>query len=162
MKPLQRGMESEHPQLFWLMPASTVMKSAWFLVALLGASGLCLLAQGNRAPSRRNPAPAPLLSADRSPRLETYGKLPLSFEANHGQADPRAMFLARGPDYTVFLRAAETVLTLRTPQQEPHPGFSARTPAGADLISPLRETSPLETAILRTRLVGANPKATLQ
>jgi hypothetical protein len=42
-----------------------------------------------------------------------YGKLPLSFEANRGQADARVRFLARGGGYTVFLTDDEAVLTLR-------------------------------------------------
>jgi hypothetical protein len=40
-----------------------------------------------------------------------YHQLPLSFEANVGQSDPRVRFLARGPGYTLFLTAsAEAVL----------------------------------------------------
>jgi hypothetical protein len=44
---------------------------------------------------------------------ETYGRLPLSFEANQGQTDPQVKFLARGSGYTVFLTPTEAVLTLR-------------------------------------------------
>ena len=42
-----------------------------------------------------------------------YGKLPLSFEANRGQTDPRVKFLSRGPGYSLFLTSTEAVLTLR-------------------------------------------------
>jgi hypothetical protein len=38
--------------------------------------------------------------------VEAYGRLPLSFEANEGQSDPRVRFLARGPGYMLFLSAA--------------------------------------------------------
>jgi hypothetical protein len=41
-----------------------------------------------------------------------YGKLPLSFEANRGQADPRIKFLSRGRNYGLFLTSAEAILTL--------------------------------------------------
>jgi hypothetical protein len=34
---------------------------------------------------------------------ETYGKLPLSFEANAGQTDPKVKFLSRGSGYSLFL-----------------------------------------------------------
>src|SRR5438309_1451219 len=34
---------------------------------------------------------------------ETYGRLPLSFEPNRGQADPQTRFLAHGSGYTVLL-----------------------------------------------------------
>jgi hypothetical protein len=37
-------------------------------------------------------------------RLDTaYGRLPLRFEANQGQADDRVAFLARGRTYSLFL-----------------------------------------------------------
>jgi hypothetical protein len=52
--------------------------------------------------------------------VASYGKLPLSFEANRGQTDGRVRFLARGGGYTIFLTADEAVLALRKPQ----PGMS--------------------------------------
>ena len=39
--------------------------------------------------------------------------LPLSFEANRGQADSRVHYFARGPGYAVFLTDREAVLTLK-------------------------------------------------
>ena len=42
-----------------------------------------------------------------------YMRLPLSFEANDGQTDPRVKFLARGSGYQLFLGPAEAILTLR-------------------------------------------------
>jgi hypothetical protein len=45
--------------------------------------------------------------------VETYGKLPLSFEVNVGQTRSRVKFLSRGEGYTLFLtQCAETVLVL--------------------------------------------------
>ena len=46
---------------------------------------------------------------------ETYGKLPLSFEANRGQTDSRVKFLNRGRGYTLFLTPSEAVMALRHP-----------------------------------------------
>src|SRR6516164_4753858 len=43
----------------------------------------------------------------------TYSKLPLSFEANNGQTDPRVKFLSRGRGYNLFLTSDEAVLTLK-------------------------------------------------
>src|SRR5207253_554001 len=40
---------------------------------------------------------------------ESYGKLPLSFEVNRGQADKRVKFLSRGNTYSVFLGSAEAI-----------------------------------------------------
>jgi len=42
-----------------------------------------------------------------------YGQLPLQFESNRGQTDPRVKFLARGSGYSLFLGADEAVLKLR-------------------------------------------------
>jgi hypothetical protein len=44
---------------------------------------------------------------------DSLAKLPLSFEPNRGQTDPRVQFLSRGPGYTVFFTKDETVLTLK-------------------------------------------------
>ena len=46
--------------------------------------------------------------------VENYGRLPLSFEANHGQTDPQVKFLSRGHGYSLFLTAGEAVLALRS------------------------------------------------
>ena len=76
---------------------------------------------------------------------ETYGKLPLSFEANQGQTDERVKFLARGPGYTFFMTPTETVLSLRTG------------------LSGLRTESPraMRRAVVRMKVVGANAEAKL-
>ena len=41
------------------------------------------------------------------------GNLPLYFEANHGQADPPAQFIARGRDYQFLISPAEAQIVLR-------------------------------------------------
>ena len=52
--------------------------------------------------------------AEIQPKLiESYGKLPLSFEANQGQVRGPVEFLARGRGYTIFLTDDEAVLALR-------------------------------------------------
>jgi hypothetical protein len=48
------------------------------------------------------------------PALHRYGNLPLAFEANHGQVDARAQFVARGSGYSLFLAGDESVLRLGT------------------------------------------------
>jgi hypothetical protein len=42
-----------------------------------------------------------------------YGQLPLSFEANKGQADARVDFLSRGAAYSLFLTPTKAVLSLK-------------------------------------------------
>lgn len=48
-----------------------------------------------------------------------YGKLPLVFEANQGQADPQVRFLFRGSGYTAFLTPGSLVLSLRPAKVAP-------------------------------------------
>ena len=43
---------------------------------------------------------------------QTYGKLPLSFEANQGQTDSQVKYFSRGKGYTLFLTTTEAVLAL--------------------------------------------------
>jgi len=40
--------------------------------------------------------------------IENYGKLPLSFEANGCQGDPKVMFLSRGRGYTLTTHVGPT------------------------------------------------------
>jgi hypothetical protein len=47
--------------------------------------------------------------------LTSYSNLPLSFEANSGQADDRVQFLARGGGYSLLLTSTEVVLALSKP-----------------------------------------------
>ena len=70
---------------------------------------------------------------------ESYGKLPLSFEINRGQADSRVKFLSRTSGYSVFLTGDEAVLALsgkKKKQMKPRPvrtccfeAITAQTPA---------------------------------
>jgi len=45
--------------------------------------------------------------------LSAFGRLPLIFEANHGQTDPGVRFLAHGRGYGLYLTTDQAVLTLR-------------------------------------------------
>ena len=90
---------------------------------------------------------------------EAYGRLPLAFERNAGQSDPRVQFLARGHGYMLFLnRGGEAVLALRAdasaPLRDPIPPDVARVELEA--AQPSKESS---SAILTLRLAGANQRA---
>lgn len=50
----------------------------------------------------------------RARAIEDYGRLPLAFEENLGQADPRVRFLTHGKGYTLFLTPGEAVVALRS------------------------------------------------
>jgi len=59
-------------------------------------------------------------ATDRSPEevkagaLANYGKLPLSFEENRGQADARVKFLSHGNAYSILLTPSEVLLNLQS------------------------------------------------
>ncbi len=71
--------------------------------------------------------------ATRSKAIARYAGMPLAFEVNSGQTDPRVKAFSRGSGYGLFLTGDESVLVL-TPE------------AG-------------KTVVLRTRLLGANTAA---
>jgi O-antigen ligase len=49
--------------------------------------------------------------------VESYGRLPLTFEENRGQFDARADFVARSKGYSIFLSGSRAVLALRSPKK---------------------------------------------
>ena len=98
-------------------------------------SGAALLALVAQASGSMPIAPVRPIRATVAPRL------PLSFEANQGQTDPRVKFLARGPGYTLFLTPTEAVLSLSPPAAAP---------------------SDLPERALRVRLVGADANAGIE
>src|SRR5579871_2549263 len=58
-------------------------------------------------------APAPQAGSAPFARVpDSYGKLPLSFEANQGQTDSRVRFLAHGGGYSVYLTPSEVLLSV--------------------------------------------------
>jgi hypothetical protein len=81
-----------------------------------------------------------------------YGKLPLQFEANQGQTDRQVKFVSRGSGYSLFLTPNEAVLALTKPAVR-----KADTPAAAGE----QRTKPVP-AVLRMRLVGANPRPAVE
>ncbi|HEX5875672.1 MAG TPA: hypothetical protein VFY60_13580, partial [Pyrinomonadaceae bacterium] len=62
-------------------------------------------------------APARPDAATKARLNEAYGQLPLSFEANVGQLDPKVDFISRGSGYTLFLTAREAVLALQSDRE---------------------------------------------
>jgi hypothetical protein len=107
-------------------------------------------------------------SLPKSAVVDAYGKLPLSFELNQGQTDPRVKFLSHGSGYSLYLTGDEAVLALRkgTPTSKvPSRQAGRRWPISslqraAFRPAPTQQHGPETTAaVLRMRLVGANTKA---
>jgi hypothetical protein len=68
---------------------------------------------------------------------QAFTALPLAFEANEGQADPRVRFMARAPGYRLFLTPQDAVMV-----------FSRGSP---------QADGEQDAAVLRMRFDGANP-----
>jgi hypothetical protein len=93
-------------------------------------------------------------NATASARLrESYGKLPLSFEANQGQMNEEVKFLSRGKGYTMFLTSGGAVMALRPSGKENKQSGDVRETEPA---SREREMQSGRSAVLRMKLVGAN------
>ena len=87
--------------------------------------------------------------AIRTEPSEIYSKLPLSFEANEGQTDPRVKFLCRGYGYALFLTSAEAVLVLQGS------GKGAGKPSYSETTSSLAGKN-AKPAVVRMQFLGAN------
>ena len=81
--------------------------------------------------------------------LESYGRLPLSFEKNLGQTEAQVKYISRGRGYSLYLTPSEAVLSLTAgkaaARKEARPGQSLEA----------RPTDP--PAVVRMRLVDGNP-----
>ena len=106
--------------------------------------------------SSHSPVSNPKLSqldASTSARVNaTYGKLPLSFEANHGQINNQVKFLSRGNGYNLFLTPTEAILQLQkrdAQQQKEKPTQPSVRPTTAKSDPPSTK--------LRMKLLNANP-----
>jgi len=73
-----------------------------------------------------------------------YGRLPLTFEVNQGQADARVKFLSQGPGYMLFLTANEAVLALPASNRSGNPGARSKNSSNVAM-----------------RLIGANPASSV-
>jgi hypothetical protein len=80
--------------------------------------------------------------------MNAYRELPLRFEPNEGQTDPRVDFISRGDGYTLFLTPTEAVLRLRSGA----PPTSILDRMRDRRLRPSAESSQL----VRMRLVGGN------
>jgi len=118
-----------------------------FTFAALALACFALSPAGQAAP----PEPVKPDKATRARVSKSYGKLPLSFEANEGQQDRQVKFLCRGSGYNLFLTNREAVLVL-TKREKP-----LTPPANKTTLSQKKPKG--QSTVLRTQLVGATPAA---
>jgi hypothetical protein len=134
----------------------------------LALSGLAISFSESRSGERSYTLaqPHPITQARMS---EDYGKLPLSFEVNRGQTDGEVKFLARGQGYTLFLTSTEAVFQLRTADGGWRNGRMEEIPklpipnskpaiSTPKILNPPSATRHPPSAVLRMKLVGANPE----
>src|SRR5271167_1746740 len=117
-------------------------------VRVLGAmftllvAGSGLIGLGSRRSNHAAASPIPTFSKSslqsKAGARAILGQLPIIFEPNRGQADPRAKFLARGPGYSLFLTTSGAVLAMQT-------AHASGQETGEQFVS--------------MKLVGANPAA---
>jgi hypothetical protein len=134
------------------------MRSVRFVSSFVILGSAMLFAQSNTAAIINRPVPSKVSSGLSKPDpktqgklLETYGKLPLSFEANQGQTDAQVKFISRGSGYTLFLTGDEAVFSLRGSKAN-----GEELPASFQLKPTVVPTT---NAVLRMKLVKANPSA---
>ena len=113
---------------------------------LIAAASFTSLAQGPASQAADNPA------ATKAQLAENYGKIPLSFEANQGQADKTAKFLSNGSGYSLFLTDSSAVLALTKPEVS---NAKVGVAAGKGL-KPASARPARKTDVVRMELAGAN------
>jgi hypothetical protein len=135
------------------------------LIALVSISALWLSMSAPRPAGR-----APLAQKRRQVNSGTHAGLtdnfrpvPLTFEANQGQTDPAAKFLARGAGYTLFLTSHEALLSFRgnrhARRSEPGPGEPAPPQLGLFRRTEFAGHSVTKGSVLRIDFLGADPQA---
>ncbi len=149
------------------------------LLDALGPEGLALSLAFAAPPSH---APSPAAARMRSQAADAYGRLPMIFEPNQGQATPSVKFLSHGSGFTLHLRAKEAVLAFSAKGRKSefdrrkgmdetwtgHPVPSGPASLGARLrgwdglsVRTTRSKPPRQEAgeMLRMQLVGGSPAA---
>lgn len=122
---------------------------ALLVLGALASGGTLLVSPPPRVPSTQASRGPAARSAGRQPApgrvapgpQASLGRLPLGFEANQGQFDPRVQFVARGSGYSLALTPGEAILSLAAPQRRGGRGANP------------------EHSTLRMRLVGGNRQA---
>jgi len=131
--------------------------------------GLMFFALSGKRSAPEAAAPREIVAAPMAARTtaqvrEAYGQLPLSFEANRGQADKSVDFTARGPGYAVALSPTEAIFVLRKPDNAVRNDDDSGLRKISNSLSTPNPPSALQTAqsaVLRMKLVGANRAATV-
>ncbi len=133
-------------------------------LALANALAFTLLTAGLFGPLR-SIAPRPVAETARPAAApaqaarETYGQIPLSFEANRGQTDESVDFLARGAGYALFLKPTEAVFVLRNANSGLRAEEKGDVTERTMRMGEANPSSNAQSKVLRMKVVGASTSA---
>ena len=128
---------------------------ALFVTGLIATTSLTATSAGPASPSQKTSP------AQKAQIVENYGKLPLSFAANTGQADKSVKFLSRGNGYGLYLTGNEAVLELLESgvRSQESGARSKRFGAMSALPRTKDEGQRTTNSVLRLKVVNANRDA---
>ena len=139
------------------------------MLAVATLLGVVLFALSGKKSAPEEAAPREIaavpVAAQNARVREAYGRLPLSFEANRGQAADSVDFVARGPGYAVALSATEAIFVLRKADNAGRNDDESRVRKITNSRSEPHPPSAPQSApstVLRMNLVGANRAATVE
>jgi hypothetical protein len=138
-----------HRRGIWRLLALLMVLGALSVFVSLQQAGRHITPVANHGPLLS--APLPISETARLKIAETYGRLPLRFEANQGQTASSVQFLSRGNGYSLFLTSTESVLALSRQAARPRADGHATTTA-----TKREEPRPDRDAVLRMKLLHAN------
>jgi hypothetical protein len=144
---------------------SLIKSVALSLLAVSTLLGLVLFALSGEKSALKEATPGEMAAAPIAARTtaqvrEAYGQLPLSFEANRGQAADSIDFVARGPGYAVALSPTEAIFVLRKTENAGRNNDDSRVRKISNSLSERNPPSALApSTVLRMNLVGANRAA---
>lgn len=101
--------------------------------------------------------------AARSNIIGSLGRVPVSFEPNQGQADPRVKFIARGGGYNLFLSSTEMTFAFsKAKGSDLGLVNDAKTGSMRETINSQSQVCDIRASTLRMKVVGANQKAEIK
>ncbi|HWW76246.1 MAG TPA: SBBP repeat-containing protein, partial [Pyrinomonadaceae bacterium] len=146
-------------------PHEHLSRTLLLTLALSSAAGLLItpLIPGRRPATPPAGVAAPPPEARGSQALEAFGRVPLSFESNQGQAESSVDFVARGAGYALFLKPTEAVFALRDAdsglRNEDGAEHPFTTDASLSKANPKSAVGNPRSKVLRMKLVGADASA---
>ena len=142
-----------NPGTHMRQPASSIRSLLPLSVGMILLQTACFSSAAQQVTGGIATAPSPS-AANHASIASNYGKLPLSFEANQGQVDPRVRFLSRGNGYSLFLTDKEAVLSLRKAEK----GGPAAPMGSLAAKSQAKKTPSFESDVVRMQLAGASSR----